>query len=69
MNLISGKDYKVWFLGIQDISYESHRERISLTLWQIFAFGTKSIIANSDTSYHVRIRDLDNLEFAIFPSS
>ena len=34
VQMISSKDYKVWFLGIHDLFNKVHREWVSLTVWQ-----------------------------------
>ncbi len=69
VQLISSENHKVWFLDIQDPFNEVNRKCVSLALWQIFPIGTNSIFTYPDTSDHVRVRDLDNLEFAILPYS
>ena len=69
VQLISSENHKVWFLDIQDLSNEVYRKWVSLALWQILPMGINSILAYPDTSDHVRVRDLDNLEFAILPDS
>jgi hypothetical protein len=69
MQLISSKNYKVWFLEIQDLRNEVHGEGISVTLRQILPISVNGIFAYSDSSTHMCVRDLDDLEFMILSNS
>lgn len=65
MQLISCRNYKVRLLDIQYPSHKVYRKWISRTLWEVFPVCIDSIFAFANTSNHVRVRDLDDLESSI----
>ncbi len=69
MQLIFSENHKIWFFDIQDLFNEVYRKWISLALWQMILMSINSIFANLDISDHVRVRDLNNLEFVILSDS
>ena len=69
VQLISGKNHKVWSLNIQNLSNEVYRKWVGLTLWQKNSVGINSIFAKPGAGDHVGVRDLDDLEPAILSNS
>lgn len=67
--LISSENHEVWFLDIQELPNEVYREGVSLTRWQILHSGINCIFAYSDTSAHMRVGELQDLEFTLLPYS
>jgi hypothetical protein len=65
MQLIFDENHKIWFFDIQDILNEVYRKWINLVFWQIILIDINNIFVNIDISDHVRVKDLNNLEFVI----